>query len=309
MNSLRSVARRRSDSSCSRSVPTERKAGRNGSIRSPPKRFAWCMASSASLTMSSAVFCAFVQVIRPIEAVSTISRLAKLIGARIACLIASATPAMRAGSCSDSSISANWSPAKRDSESFGLSSRCRRRAMVSRIVSPAEMPSPSLTCLKRSMSMTNTVGWILSSDLATEMIASSRFMNSSRLGRPVRLSCTASCSSRSSAFFCSVTSTMRADAADDLAVRPDDRPRAQREPVVVPVGAAQPEALGDPAAAMFEHDVERGAERVAVVRMQHRQPVAGRSAEAVRRQSELQADVGLGDHAVAQHVPVEDDVA
>ena len=81
MNSLRSMARRRSDSSCSRSVPTERKAGRNGSMRSPPKRLAWCMASSASLTMSSAVACAEVQVIRPIEAVSTISRLAKVIGA------------------------------------------------------------------------------------------------------------------------------------------------------------------------------------------------------------------------------------
>ena len=101
----------------------------------------------------------------------------------------------------------------------------------------------------------------------------------------------------------------RADAADDLAVRPDDRAGSQREPVVVPVGAAQAEALRDLAAAMFEHDVERGPERVAVVGMQHRQPVAGGSAEAVRRQPELQADVGLGDHAVAQHVPVPDDVA
>ena len=73
----------------------------------------------------------------------------------------------------------------------------------------------------------------------------------------------------------------RADAADDLAVRADHRPGAQREPVVVPVGAAQAEALGDPAAAVFEHDVERRAERVAVVGMQDRQPVAGRAAEAV----------------------------
>ena len=41
--------------------------------------------------MSSAVACAEVQVIRPIEAVSTISRLAKVIGALIAWLTASAT--------------------------------------------------------------------------------------------------------------------------------------------------------------------------------------------------------------------------
>ena len=208
MNSLRSMARRRSDSSCSRSVPTERKAGRNGSMRSPPKRLAWCMASSASLTMSSAVACADVQVMRPIEAVSTISRLAKVIGALIAWLTASATAAMRPGSCSDSSISANWSPAKRDSASRGFSSRCRRRAMVSRMVSPAEMPSPSLTCLKRSMSTTKTVGLNFSSALASAIMPSSRFMNNSRFGRPVRLSCTASCSSRSSAFFCSVMSTI-----------------------------------------------------------------------------------------------------
>ena len=38
---------------------------------------------------------AVVQVMRPIEAVSTISRLAKVIGALIACLMASATAAMR----------------------------------------------------------------------------------------------------------------------------------------------------------------------------------------------------------------------
>ncbi len=57
------------------------------------------------------------------------------------------------------------------------------------------------------MSITITVGLTLSSALAIEMTVSSRLMNSSRLGSPVRLSCTASCSSRSSAFFCSVTST------------------------------------------------------------------------------------------------------
>ncbi len=88
-----------------------------------------------------------VQVIKPIDAVSTISRLAKVIGLLIAVLDGVRHGGDAGGSCSESSISANWSPAKRDSESFGLSSGCRRRAMVSRMVSPAEMPSPSLTLL------------------------------------------------------------------------------------------------------------------------------------------------------------------
>ena len=79
----------------------------------------------------------------------------------------------------------------------------------------------------------------------------------------------------------------RADAADDLAVGADDRPGAQREPVIMAVGAAQPEILRDAAAPVFEHDVERGAEAVAVVWMQHRQPVARRAGEAVWRQAEL----------------------
>ena len=53
------------------------------------------------------------------------------------------------------------------------------------------------------------------------------------------------------------------------------------------VGAAQPEILRDAAAAVLEHHVERRAERVAVVGMQHRQPVARRPVKAVRRQAEL----------------------
>ena len=69
----------------------------------------------------------------------------------------------------------------------------------------------------------------------------------------------------------------------------------------MPVRAAQAEALDDLAAAVFEHDVERRAESVAIVRMQSRQPGACRAAKAVRRQSELQADVGFGDDAITQH--------
>src|SRR5690606_18097440 len=55
-----------------------------------------------------------------------------------------------------------------------------------------------------------------------------------------------------------------ADAADYFAVGAYDRPRAQREPVVVAVRAAQPEILGHSAPAMLQDDVKRGAEGVAV---------------------------------------------
>ena len=54
------------------------------------------------------------------------------------------------------------------------------------------MPTESLTCLKRSISTTTTVGRIALSALAKPSAASSRSRNSSRFGSPVRLSCTAS---------------------------------------------------------------------------------------------------------------------
>ena len=73
---------------------------------------------------------------------------------------------MRSGSRSESRIMANSSPAMRASVSCGFSSRPSRRDSVSRIESPAEKPTDSLTCLKRSMSMTSTVGRTPSSWLA-----------------------------------------------------------------------------------------------------------------------------------------------
>jgi hypothetical protein len=61
-------------------------------------------------------------------------------------------------SFSDTRIAAYWSPARRAIVSCGLSSRERRRESVSRIESPAERPTVSLICLKRSTSMQKTVG-------------------------------------------------------------------------------------------------------------------------------------------------------
>src|SRR5690606_25199783 len=74
----------------------------------------------------------------------------------------------------------------------------------------------------------------------------------------------------------------RADTADDLAVRPDDRARAQREPVIMAIGSAQAEALCYLAAPMFQDHVKRRAECIAIVRMKRWQPGTGRAAEAVR---------------------------
>ena len=202
------MARRNSDSIVSRSVLRERMAGLNISMRSPPMRLAWYIASSASLSTSS-VRCGWLSAsASPIEAVRKISRSLKAIGARKRAADGfgesrrcARARAPTAGSC------ANWSPDSRASVSCGLSRRPSRRAIVSRIESPTAMPTESLTCLKRSRSITMIDGAdIASRPGQSRSAASSRSMNSSRLGRPVRLSCTASCSSRSSAVLNSVTS-------------------------------------------------------------------------------------------------------
>ena len=79
--------------------------------------------------------------------------------------------------------------------------------------------------------------------------------------------------------------------------------------MIVSIGAAQAEVLRHPPAPVFQHDVQRGAERVAVVGMQHRQPVARRAAQAVGRQAELLGNVWPCHDAVAQHVPIPHSVA
>ena len=142
----------------------------------------------------------------PIEAVRKISRSLKAIGARMVLRMVSAKAVMRAGSCSDIRIRPNWSPASRASVSCGFRMRVSRRASVSRMELPTAMPTESLTCLKRSRSITISVGRRFGMVLAKLATAPRRSMNNLRFGRPVRLSCTESCSMRSSAFLVSVTS-------------------------------------------------------------------------------------------------------
>ncbi len=74
----------------------------------------------------------------------------------------------------------------------------------------------------------------------------------------------------------------RADQPHHFAVGADHRPRLQREPDVMAVGGAQPEILGEAAAPLVHHAVERGAKPVAVERMQHVEPARGRTLPACR---------------------------
>ena len=71
----------------------------------------------------------------------------------------------------------------------------------------------------------------------------------------------------------------RADDADDLAVRADDRPRLEAEPVMRAGGGAQAEVLRQAAAALLDHGVEGGAVAVAVEGMDEVEPGGGRPFE------------------------------
>ena len=53
-----------------------------------------------------------------------------------------------------------------------------------------------------------------------------------------------------------------ADAADDLAIGPDDGPGTQPEPAEMAVFGSQPEGLDHLAAALIDHRIERGPEPV-----------------------------------------------
>jgi hypothetical protein len=94
-----------------------------------------------------------------------------------------------------------------------------------------------------------------------------------------------------------------------LAVRPDHRPRLEREPEIMAVGRAQPEVLAQPAAPLLQHAVEHGAEAVAIQRVQHLQPAGRRAFERAALEPEQRLGLGAGEDLVGGHVPVPDHVA
>jgi hypothetical protein len=101
----------------------------------------------------------------------------------------------------------------------------------------------------------------------------------------------------------------RADHAGDFAVGADHGPCFQREPHEVAVGRAQPEILHQPAAALVEHAVERGAKTVLVERMQHLEPFGGRAFQRAAFEAEQAFGLGAGEDLVGGDVPVPDQVA
>ena len=101
----------------------------------------------------------------------------------------------------------------------------------------------------------------------------------------------------------------RADQAHHFAVGADHRARLQREPEVMAVGRAQPEILAEAAAPLLHHAVERGAEAVAVERMQHLEPVRRRSFQRAALEAEQLFGFRAGVDLVGGDVPVPDQVA
>ncbi len=101
----------------------------------------------------------------------------------------------------------------------------------------------------------------------------------------------------------------RADQPHHLAVGADHRPRLEREPQVMAVRRAQAEILHQPAAALLQHAVERGAEAVAVERMQHVEPARGRAFERAALEAEQRLGFRAGEDLVGGDVPVPDHVA
>ena len=229
----------------------------------------------------------------PIEAVRKISRSLKVMGARSPLRSVSAKPMMRSDSRSDSRMSANWSPESRASVSCGLSRRPSRRASVSRIESPTAMPTESLTCLKRSRSITITVGLDRGVGLGECEHALQAVEEQLAVGQAGQIVVHRVVQQPLLGVLELGDVGERADQAHHLAVGADHRPRLEREPEIVAVGRAQPEVLAQAAAALLEHAVEHGAEAVAVERMQHVEPARGRAFE--RAALEAEQRLGLRD--------------
>ncbi len=124
---------------------------------------------------------------------------------------------------------------------------------------------------------------------------SSRSKNNSRLGRPVRLSWTASCSRRSCALRSSVTSVSVPTTRMTSPSGPTTGPRAQTIAEIMAVRGAQAEFLIDAAAPLLQHRVETGAVAVLLERMQQIEPGGGGALEPAAVEAQLRLRLGADD--------------
>ena len=148
--------------------------------------------------------------------------------------------------------------------------------------SPTAMPTESLTCLKRSRSITITVGRIACSELGegeSRLEAVEEQLAVRQAGEIVMHGVVQQPLFRS----LEVGDVGQgADETHDFAVGADDRPRLQREPQIMAVGVRSRKSCVQPAAALLDHAVERGAEAVAVERVQDVEPARRRALRACR---------------------------
>ena len=101
----------------------------------------------------------------------------------------------------------------------------------------------------------------------------------------------------------------RADQAHHFAVGADDRARLQREREVMTVGRVQSEILIEASAPLFHRAVERGAETIAVERMQHLEPVRRRAFQRTALEAEQLFGLRAGVDLVGGNVPVPNQIA
>ena len=101
----------------------------------------------------------------------------------------------------------------------------------------------------------------------------------------------------------------RADHAHDLAVRSHHRPGLEREPQIMAVVGAQAQVEGEPPAPLVDDAVERRAEAVAVVGMEHVEPARGGAFQRSPLEAEQMLGLGTGEDLVGVDVPVPDQVA
>ena len=194
-----------------RSERCVRMAGRNISMRLPPRR----LACASRFRRPSACPRGLAWQLRVEERDADRARSARSRGRRRSPACSSARridvgeAADRAPcSCSDTSSSGELIAGDARQRILRLEQPAEAARQVSRIESPADKPDRVVDLLEPvDVDATTTVGRHSPSPRAhAPARASSRSKNSSRFGRPVRLSCTASCSRRSSALRGSVTS-------------------------------------------------------------------------------------------------------